>query len=355
MSSLVPQIVQFSAPHVVELVACDQQPLTTGTVRVRTWYSGISAGTELTAYRGSNPYVTKNWDADRRLFTDGSPSFAYPVVGWGYSEVGEIVEVADDVAGLLPGQVVYGIWGHRSDAVVRADALADKQIPAGVDPLHGVFGRVGAIALNAVLAADPHLGERVAIFGQGVIGLLATRLAGLSGARVMAVDGLESRLALARLMGAHDVVPADVPGGAGERIRALTGDAGVDVAIELSGSYHALHEAVRSVVIDGKVIASGFYQGGGEQLRLGEEFHHNRVQIVASQIGGTPIALGPRWNPSRLVSVFMEQVAAGAVDVAPLISDIVDAAQVAAAFHLLDEGGEHSLQVVLRFDGAPAA
>jgi len=39
----VPQIVQFSAPHVVELVSCDQEALTAGTIRVRTWYSGISA------------------------------------------------------------------------------------------------------------------------------------------------------------------------------------------------------------------------------------------------------------------------------------------------------------------------
>jgi 2-desacetyl-2-hydroxyethyl bacteriochlorophyllide A dehydrogenase len=354
----VPQIVQFSAPRVVELVECEPQPLQPGTVRVRTWYSGISAGTELTAYRGSNPYLTKTWDPDRRLFTAGAPSFGYPVAGWGYSEVGEVVEVADDVAaggtGLEPGQVVYGIWGHRSDAVVRAEALVGRQVQPGQDALHGVFARVGAIALNAVLAADPHLGERVAVFGQGVIGLLATRLARLSGADVVAVDGLEPRLALAKVMGATDVVPVGAPGGAGDAIRALTGDVGVDVAIELSGSYRALHEAVRSVVADGKVIASGFYQGGGEHLVLGEEFHHNRVQIVASQIGATPPALGSRWNHARLVRVFMEQVWSGAVDVTPLISDVVDAAQVAEAFRRLDERSADTLQVVLAFDGAPA-
>lgn len=350
-----PQIVQFSAPNLVELVDCDQQTLAAGTVRIHTWFSGISAGTELTAYRGSNPYVTKNWDAERRLFTEGLPSFAYPVSGWGYSEVGEVVEVADDVVGVSPGEVVYGIWGHRSDAVVPAAAVMGKQIPPGVDPMHGVFSRVGAVALNAVLAADPHLGERIAIFGQGVIGLLATRLVRLSGADVVAVDGMERRRQLAKLMGASDVVPADPTGGAGDTIRRLTGGAGVDVAIELSGSYRALHEAVRCVVVDGRVIASGFYQGGGEHLRLGEEFHHNRVQIVASQIGGTPIALGARWNQPRLVSVFMEQIASGAVDVTPLISDVVGAAQVSSAFHRLDEGSADTLQVVLRFDGAPEA
>ena len=350
-----PQIVQFSAPRVVELVPCEAEPLLPGTVRVRTWYSGISAGTELTAYRGSNPYLTKTWDTRRRLFVDGAPSFAYPVAGWGYSEVGEVVEVADDVADPRVGEVVYGIWGHRSDAVVRAEALRGRRVPDGVRPLHGVFARVGAIALNSLLSGDLHLGERVAVFGQGVIGLLATRLAHLSGAEVVAVDGLAYRLALARVLGAVDAVPADAPGGAGDAVRALTGDVGVDVAVELSGSYRALHEAVRSVVPDGVVVASGFYQGGGEHLRLGEEFHHNRVRIVASQIGGTPTGLGPRWNHARLVQVFMAQVAAGAVDVAPLLSDVLDADRVADAFGLLDRGHAETLQVVLRFDAAPAA
>ena len=92
-----PEVVSFTAPHQVALVACEEQPLTPGSVRVRTWYSGISAGTELTAYRGSNPYLTGTWDPERRLFIEGEPTFGYPVNGWGYSEVGEVVEVADDV------------------------------------------------------------------------------------------------------------------------------------------------------------------------------------------------------------------------------------------------------------------
>jgi 2-desacetyl-2-hydroxyethyl bacteriochlorophyllide A dehydrogenase len=350
----VPQIVQFSAPRVVELVPCDEAPLSPGTVRVRTWYSGISAGTELTAYRGSNPYLTKTWDTRRRLFVDGDPSFAYPVAGWGYSEVGEVVEAADGVTEPHVGEVVYGIWGHRSDAVVRADALRSRRVPDGVPPVHGVFARAGAIALNALLAGDPHLGERIAVFGQGVIGLLATRLARLGGAEVVAVDGLGHRLALARAMGAASVVPADAPGGAGDAVRALTGDVGVDLAVELSGSYRALHEAVRCVVPDGTVVASGFYQGGGEHLHLGEEFHHNRVRIVASQIGATPTALGPRWDHERLVQVFMAQVASGAVDVAPLVTDVLDADRVGEAFDLLDRGHAETLQVVLRFGAAPA-
>ncbi len=348
-----PKIVQLSRPGEVELVDCPPQPLAPGHARVRTWYSGISAGTELTSYRGSSPYLNKTWDSDRRMFTAGVPSFTYPVTTWGYSEVGEVIEVADGVTGVLPGELVYGIWGHRSDAVVPAGAIARTKVSAGVEPVHGVFARVGAIALNAVLAAELHLGEHIAVFGQGVIGLLSGQLASLSGGRVIAVDPLDNRLQLALKLGASTVVPADTAAGVGEVIRDLTGGVGVDSAIELSGNYRALQEAMRCVVADGRVVAAGFYQGDGQGLRLGEEFHHNRVHIVASQIGATPLSLGPRWTQARLVSVFMGQLAAGAVDVTPLISHVIDANDAASAFRLLAETPADALQVVLRFSDAP--
>src|SRR4051794_16613306 len=347
-----PEVVSFAAPYDVSLVPFDAPPLVPGAVRVRSWYSGVSAGTELSAYRGSNPYLTRTWDAGRRLFVEGAPSFAYPVQGWGYSEVGEVVEVAEDVTRPAVGDVVHGIWGHRSETVLPAESVAQR-VWTGQDPLSGTFARVGSIALNALLAADVRLGDRVAVFGQGVIGLLATRLAVLAGAEVVAVDSIDARLDAARALGAADLVRADAAGGAGAAVRAWSGGQGVDSAIELSGNYRALHEAVRSVVVDGTVAASGFYQGGAEHLRLGEEFHHNRVRIVASQISGTPAAVGPRWDQPRLVRTFMDQVRRGAVDARSLVTDVVDAADVATVFERLDRGDPEILQAVLRFPAAP--
>ena len=347
-----PEIVQFTSPGTVELVEIDAAPLTPGSVRIATWYSGISAGTELTAYRGTNPYLTSTWDSRRRLFVPGEPTFGYPVRGWGYSEVGQVVDVAGDVHDIRVGDVVQGIWGHRSDAVVPASAVVGRVLAAGVDPVLGTFARVGAIALNAVLAADVRLGEQVAVFGQGVIGLLATRLATLSGGRVLAVDTQPGRLDVARAFGAAEVVDALRAGGAGELIRDLT-RGGADSAIELSGTDRALHEAVRAVAVEGLVVASGFYQGGAANLRLGEEFHHNRVRIVASQISGVPVGLAGRWDQSRLVRTVMDQISSGAVDARALVSDVVDADAVAGVFERLDAGDPAILQAVLRFAATP--
>lgn len=348
-------VVRFLAPRQVDVVEVGSEALAAGELRVRTMFSGVSAGTELTAYRGTNVYLRKQWDSRQRLFTSGVQGWDYPLSGWGYSEVGVVSEVAPDAelgngsrSGPAVGDLVYGIWGHRSEAVLPVASVSGKRLPAGVEPLHGVFARVGAIALNAVLAADMHLGETVAIFGQGVIGLLATRLAVLSGATVVAVDTDPSRLAMSARLGAeHTINAAD--GEVAEQIRRLTANTGADVIIEISGSYHGLHEAIRSVAVSGRVVAAGFYQGDGAGLNLGEEFHHNRISIVASHIGGLPRALDDRWSIDRLHQVFMGLVQAGQIDLAPLISRVVPARQAAAAYRMLDEEPGQVLQVVLDF------
>jgi 2-desacetyl-2-hydroxyethyl bacteriochlorophyllide A dehydrogenase len=245
------------------------------------------------------------------------------------------------------GDIVYGIWGHRSEAVLPASALAGRRLPGRLDPICGIFARVGAIALNAVLAANVHVGETVTVFGQGVIGLLATRLAVLSGATVVAVDTIATRLEMAARFGAHHTLEASDR--VAEHVRTLTGDLGADVAIELSGAYPALHEAVRSSAVGGRVVAAGFYQGQGAGLNLGEEFHHNRISIIASQIGGVPTDLAGRWTSERLHRTVMNLIADGRLDVAPLVSRIVPASQAASAYELLDQDPGSTLQVVLDF------
>jgi 2-desacetyl-2-hydroxyethyl bacteriochlorophyllide A dehydrogenase len=348
----VEQVVQFTGPRQVEVAEHEREPLPHGHVRLRTLYSGISAGTELTAYRGTNPYLTRTWDPAARLFREGAPGIEYPVAGWGYSEVGEVTEISPELADTpgMPqvGDVAWGIWGHRSEGVVPGERLAGHTLPPGLEPLAGSFARVGAIAYNAVLGAGINLGEDVAVFGQGVIGLLTTRLAQLSGARVIAVDALGVRLPVARRYGADVTLDAREDEVA-ERIRESTGGRGADAAIEISGAYPALHEALRSVAVGGRVVASGFYQGDGAGLRLGDEFHHNRAQLICSQIGGVPQELAGRWSVERLQRTFLDLVAEERVDVKSLVSHVVPVAEAADAYELLDERPSEALQVVLAF------
>jgi 2-desacetyl-2-hydroxyethyl bacteriochlorophyllide A dehydrogenase len=344
--------VQITSPHRVEVIDQPAPELRAGQVRVRTSFSGISAGTELTAYRGSNPYLTKTWDPDLRLFADEASRLSYPLAGLGYSEVGQVVEVAPDAAddpGLPPvGAYVWGIWGHRSEAVLAAEKLRGCMVPAGLDPIAATFARVGAVALNAVLAADVHLGETVAVFGQGVLGLLTTRLVQLSGGTVVAVDAVPGRLEKALEYGADAVLDAR-EGMVGRQIRRLTDGRGADVAIEISGSYPALHEAIRAVAVNGRVVAAGFYQGDGVGLRLGDEFHHNRVALICSQIGGVPLAVAGRWDQIRLNQTFLRLASGRQIDPVGLVTHLIPVHEAATAYHMLDLSPHEALQVVLTF------
>jgi 2-desacetyl-2-hydroxyethyl bacteriochlorophyllide A dehydrogenase len=221
-----------------------------------------------------------------------------------------------------------------------------------MDPIAGVFVHVGAIALNAVLAADLHVTESVVVSGQGVIGLLATRLAVLSGAAVIAVDGFARRRIVATHLGAAHALDPTSRTDVAVEVRRLTG-AGADAAIELSGAYSALHQAIRSVQPGGRVVAAGFYQGSATGLDLGEEFHHNRVSIVAAQIADVPTAVANRWDRARLHRAVLELVTTGGLDVKRLVTHVVPVEQAATAYRLLDMQPAEALQVVLDFRAAP--
>jgi threonine dehydrogenase-like Zn-dependent dehydrogenase len=345
------RIVRFVEPGVVGVLDYEDAPLEPTQVRIETLYSGISAGTELTAYRGSNPYTSKRWDEHVRMFIPGEATFSYPIDGWGYEEVGRIAEVGKEARGVDLGDVIYGTWGHRSTNTAPWQWAADRVLGVDVDPRIGLFSRIAAIALNGILDADIHVGEYVAVFGQGVPGLIAGQLARLNGGTVIAVDAIPKRLELAARLGADHTVDASVQS-SGEAIRSLTGGRGADVSIEFTGSYRALHEAIRSTAYNSRVVACGFFQGEGAGLLLGEEFHHNRIQVVCSQISGISPSLDHRWSVERLEQTAMKLAAEGKVDFTSLITQTFPADRAAEAFALLATSPQEAVQVVLDFAGA---
>jgi 2-desacetyl-2-hydroxyethyl bacteriochlorophyllide A dehydrogenase len=343
--------VMLESPKKVGLKNYDEKELAPDEVRIKTLYSGISAGTELTAYRGSNPYLNKRWDTEKRVFHTDESSWAYPMPAFGYEEVGEIIELGSAVKELNKGDIIFGAWGHKSSHVAKAEWAKVRLLPKGLEPQCGIFAQIGSIALNAILDADIHVGETVAIFGQGVPGLMITQLAKANGAEVIAVDRLDSRLEHAKQCGADHVINGSNVDAA-QTIKVLTDGRGADVSIEITGFYTALHEAIRATAYNSRVVVSGFFQGDGKGLFLGEEFHHNRIDLVCSQISGVNPKLDHRWNRLRLDHTIMKLQAQGKVDFKRLISHTFPAQQAQEAFALLDEKPAEALQVVLEFGDA---
>jgi NADPH:quinone reductase-like Zn-dependent oxidoreductase len=261
-------------------------PLTPGQVRVRTVRSAISPGTEMTYVGASatNPYLHKRWDADLRIFVPGESSVEYPIV-FGYRAAGEVV---DSAAPSVPvGSRVYGKWRHTELVALPAELAAEQRIPDGVSFDDAVdLGQMAPIGMNAIAYAGDELrGTPAVVFGAGPVGLIVAQLAAASGAAaVHVVDRVASRLEIARSCRLETLLAGDGVDVARE-LKLRLGAEGVAVAFECTGSTRALQEAIRTVRRRGRVVAVGFYQGEAAGLFLGDEFHHNGVEIRSAQIG----------------------------------------------------------------------
>ncbi len=336
----------LTGPRTLDYEETAHPPLGPQEVRVRTLFSGISAGTELTQYRGTSPFMDRRFDEATRMFVPGeAPSWPYPVRTLGYEEVGEIVEIGSDVEGVPLGSHVYGTWNHRSHAVITADYARDRAMPHGADPRIGIFSHIGAVALNGVHDAGIRLGDTVAVFGLGVPGQIVAQAARATGARVIVVDPDEGRRKVALALGAHEALaPA-----AAATIKAMTGGKGADVCIEVSGAAPALTDAIRSVAYASRVVAMGFYQGEVAGLRLGDEFHHNRIELISSQISGVAPAASHRWSKPRLWRAAVELQHAGVLNLLPLITHSAPFESAPKLFERLDGGEPGMLQAMLEF------
>jgi NADPH:quinone reductase-like Zn-dependent oxidoreductase len=276
--------VRITARGDVECAVYPLADLAPGMVRVRTDVSIVSPGTELT-YIGrdaSNPYLHKTWDPAFRIFTAGTPTQDYPVV-FGYRAAGTIV--ASDDAEVPVGTRVFGKWRHTEFTAMSASDARAQRLPDELSHDDGAdLERMLPIALNAVAFAESrHAEAPVVVFGCGPVGLMVAQVARATGAEpVYVVDRLAQRIMIARSLGLETLDAAD---DVALRLKRQHGAEAIPVAFECSGSARALHDAIRTVRRRGLVIAVGFYQGDAAGLFLGEEFHHNGVEIRSGQIG----------------------------------------------------------------------
>ena len=339
-----------AAPRQIDFVEYAEREPQGSEVRVRTLVSGIKHGTELNLYRGTNPFAEEVWDSQLRVFRPPhageqiAPFYPHTLGSWA---AGVVEAVGPEVQRWRVGDVVHGEWKHRQTAIKPEAKL--YPVPATADPETMLFTDPARFALGAVHDAAIKVGDRVAVFGMGAIGLLAAQLARLNGAaQVIVVDPLPARLALASALGAEAAVnPAEAD--AGLAIKRATEGQGVDVAIELSGAYPALQQAVRCVQREGLVVAASYYGGPGT-LDLAREWHHNRVTLRSSMpVWGCTHRSHPLWDLARLEHTAMALLASGALKVAPLVGARVPFEQAADAYALIDRPGNDCVKAVLTY------
>jgi D-arabinose 1-dehydrogenase-like Zn-dependent alcohol dehydrogenase len=175
--------------------------------------------------------------------------------------------------------VVYGANAHGGHApYLKVPAATLVSLPP---ELSFEAGAAIACGTGTAFAALRRLGvtggDRVAIYGQGPVGLAATQLAASMGAHVVAVDIAAGRLVLARSMGAWSLVDSSVTDPVAA-IKNLTGGAGVDSALDASGATQARSQALASVRPWGSLALVG----------VGGEFEPNLLSWLRTQVNVFP-------------------------------------------------------------------
>lgn len=261
----------------------------------------------------------------------------------GYCNVGEIVELGEGVTEFAVGDRIISN-GHHADIVRVPKTLAAK-IPETVSNEEASFTVVAAIGLQGIRLAEPTLGEAFVVVGVGLIGLLTVQLLLAQGCRVLAIDFDDKKLELAKSFGAETCNPGE----GGDPIAhgmAFSGGVGVDGVIITAStkSDEPIRQAAQMSRKRGRIILVGV---AGLQLNR-SDFYEKEIKFQVScsygpgrydknyEDEGNDYPLGyVRWTEQRNFEAILGLMAAGKLNLQPLISHRFDFEDAPAAYETL--------------------
>jgi predicted dehydrogenase/threonine dehydrogenase-like Zn-dependent dehydrogenase len=287
----------------------------------------------------------------------------------GYSSAGSVLELGPGVEGFTVGQrVACAGSGHASHAdLVRIPLNLCVPIPDGVSDEQAAFGMIAAIALHGLRTGGVELGQRVALIGLGLIGLIAVQMARAMGARVFGCDLQQARVDRATALGADLALLTADSMTLRQATGDLTGGGGFDCVVVMASttSNEPVELATDLARERGRVVVVGAVPTNVDR----NLFYEKELSLVVSRGPGAGIYdpvyedLGVdypeqhvRWTEARNIQAYLELVARGAVTVEPLITHRLPLEQALDAYGLLSgERKEPYLGIVLTYDQAAKA
>lgn len=270
----------------------------------------------------------------------------------GYSCVGEVVDVADDIHDIKKGDRVACM---SAEYAFHAEYVAVPRnlfvpVPSSVAAEEASLITLGCIALHAVRNARVQLGEIVMVVGMGPIGQIVAQLLTLSGIRVVAVDLQEERIALAKTLGAaagvHFTAQTDFTA-----VDEMTDHHGVDAVIFCAGStkFHVLEKTASACRDRARFVIVGridlhlpwtiFYQKELEMVVSRSTGPGRRDPLFESHNHTYPRGY-IRWTEQDNAQEIIRLLAAGQLHFKPLITRIFPFRDAKVAYqHLLR--GDH--------------
>ncbi len=283
---------EFSRPGVCSLKAFEENGPGPGQVLVETVVTVVSPGTERAVYQCVDTVEA-----------------AYPFVP-GYCHAGRVV-MTGSACRVQVGQLVATSASHSSLAVCSdADVFL---IPPKVAPEHAALTQLGFTAIQGVRRTGIEPGERVAVLGAGLVGILAAQAARVAGGDVVVVATSAPRLRVAAACGLATLETR------GERasLEALA----ADVVIEATGNPAAIQDACAAATQGGRIALLGSPRGTCRAFDPTVPLLRS-LTVIGAHIWAVPKTdLSPRALPRvREAELFLDLVARGRILVEPLIT-----------------------------------
>lgn len=262
----------------------------------------------------------------------------------GYSSAGTIVALGEGMEGFRVGQRVACAGGgyavHAEYVTIPRNLIAP--LPDHVDFQPAAFTTLGAIALHGFRLAQVQLGERVAVIGLGLLGLLAAQIASAAGCAVLGVDLDERRLELGRNLGITAVArpQAEETGlsfsrGRGFDAVLICADTSSDDPVNLAGSMARDRARVVATGAVGLNLPRKIYYEKELTFLNSRSYGPGRYD-PAYEEGGQDYPPGyVRWTEGRNLEAVVELLSNGSLQVQPLISHTFPIEQAPAAYELI--------------------
>ena len=338
------QVVQNLKNGTTEILEVPIPKIRSGCILVRTAASLVSAGTErnlvdfaeksLVGKARSRPDLMKQVVEKARregVLTTLEAAFNRldQPLALGYSSSGTVIQIGNGVTNYKIGdRVVCSGGGHAMHAefALIPENLA-AHLPENVDFESGAFATLGAIALNGLRLAGPQVGEKVAVIGLGLLGLVTAQVAAAAGCEVFGVDISPARVKFAKDLG----IAAGTNRRALEQYQSFTqgrgfdhvlicADTPSDDTVELAGIMARDRGHVVSLGVVGLNLPRKLYYEKELFFQVSRSSGPGRYDLDYEE-KGVDYPLGyVRWTEGRNLETFVDLISKGKVNVKPLIT-----------------------------------
>lgn len=277
----------------------------------------------------------------------------------GYCNVGRVAEIGSALtADFQVGDRVVSN-GHHAEAVFISPNLCAR-IPETVTDEAATFTVVGAIALQGIRLAQPTLGEYFVVTGLGLIGLLAVQILVANGCQVLGIDFDSSKCALARTFGAQtvDLSKGEDPVASSVRFSHGRGVDGVLITASTKSSEPVLQAAdmcrkrgrIVLVGVTGLELSRTIFYEKELSFQVSCSYGPGRYDpVYEDKAQDYPFAY-VRWTEQRNFEAILGLMAAGKIDVAPLITHRFPLSEAEKAYQMIAGNTEPYIGIVLTYE-----